>query len=120
LFTSVTAILEMIRNGFIRNPFITHLVTAEPHEKEHILTASVVLHCVLSGLITILLFGGAAFMADFWNNPSLKPLFFVYCINNLLFIPYHQFEYIQQAQLKFKGIFISNVFRLGTFAVYIF
>jgi lipopolysaccharide exporter len=119
LFTSVTAFLEMIRNGFIRNPFITHLVSAEEPDKKHILTASVVLHCILSACITIFLFGGGMFLADLWKQPALVPLFFVYGINNLIFIPYHHFEYIQHAQLKFKGIFFSNVFRLGLFALYI-
>jgi lipopolysaccharide exporter len=119
LFTSVTAFLEMIRNGFIRNPFITHLVSADLHEKKYIVTASVVLHCILSAVITAFLFGGGIFMADFWNEPELVSLFFIYGINNLIFIPYHHFEYIQHAQLKFKGIFFSNVFRLGLFAVYV-
>jgi lipopolysaccharide exporter len=43
----------------------------------------------------------------------------IYALNNLLFIPYHHCEYLQQAQLKFKGIFISNFFRLGILAFYI-
>src|SRR5688572_13625590 len=29
LFTTVTSVLEMVRAGFIRNPFITHLVDAD-------------------------------------------------------------------------------------------
>jgi lipopolysaccharide exporter len=119
LFTSVTAILEMVRVGFIRNPFITHLVSAEESEKPMIVTASFFLHCILSILITGLLVAGSFPLADFWSAPSLVPLFFVYAINNLIFIPYHHFEYLQQAQLKFKGIFISNFVRLGLLAIYI-
>jgi O-antigen/teichoic acid export membrane protein len=119
LFTSVTAILEMIRVGFIRNPFITHLVSAEEAEKKTIVTASFVLHCTLSVIISLVIIFGAAPLADFWSAPLLAKLFFIYAINNLIFIPYHHFEYLQQAQLKFKGIFISNVFRLGILAVYI-
>jgi lipopolysaccharide exporter len=119
LFTSVAAILEMIRVGFIRNPFITHLVSAEDGEKKKILTASFVLHCALSLVITAVIVLGAVPLANFWNAPGLATLFFVYAINNLAFIPYHHFEYLQQAQLKFKGIFFSNLVRLGLLAVYI-
>lgn len=119
LFTSVAAILEMVRAGFIRNPFITHLVSAEESEKNSIVTASFTLHCILSLVITLLIIFGAAPLANFWNAPQLVELFFVYAINNIIFIPYHHFEYLQQAQLKFKGIFISNFFRLGILALYI-
>jgi lipopolysaccharide exporter len=119
LFTSVTAILEMVRVGFIRNPFITHLVSASEDEKPVIVTASFILHCMLSIVITLLLIGGAYPLARFWSSPDLIPLFFIYAINNLLFIPYHHFEYLQQAHLKFKGIFVSNFFRLGILAAYI-
>jgi lipopolysaccharide exporter len=119
LFTSVTAIIEMIRVGFIRNPFITYLVSAEGDDRKKIVTASFVLHVVLSLAMCAAIVLGAIPLADFWNSPGLTELFFVYAINNLVFIPYHHFEYLQQAQLKFKGIFVSNVFRLGIFAAYI-
>jgi lipopolysaccharide exporter len=119
LFTSVTAILEMVRVGFIRNPFITHFVSADEQERKTIMTSSFILHCILSLLITLLLIFGAVPLADFWNASGLARLFLVYAVNNIIFIPYHHFEYIQQAQLKFKGIFVTNVFRLGILAFYI-
>lgn len=119
LFTSVTAILEMVRVGFIRNPFITHFVSAEAEERKSILTASFILHCVLSLFISVVLVAGAAPLADFWNASGLAQLFIIYAVNNIIFIPYHHFEYVQQAQLKFKGIFVSNMVRLGILAVYI-
>jgi len=119
LFTSVTAILEMVRVGFIRNPFITHLVSAEDAQKEKIVTASFVLHCALALAISVVIMAAAVPLSKFWNADELVPLFFVYALNNLVYIPFHHFEYIQQAQLKFKGIFVSNIFRLGLLSVYI-
>jgi lipopolysaccharide exporter len=119
LFTSVTAILEMIRVGFIRNPFITHLVSADYDEKDKIVTASFVLHCALAIMMSALILLTAIPLSNFWNAPHLTPLFFVYAINNLVYIPFHHFEYLQQADLKFKGIFIGNLFRLGLLAIYI-
>lgn len=119
LFTSVTAILEMVRVGFVRNPFITYLVSAEKEDKKTIVTASFLLHCALSLFVSIVLVITASSLSDFWNSPGLTELFFVYAVNNIIFIAYHHFEYLQQAQLKFKGIFISNLFRLGLFTLYI-
>jgi lipopolysaccharide exporter len=119
LFTSVTAILEMVRVGFIRNPFITYLVSAEIDDKKKIVTASFFLHCVLSLLISVVIIGAASGLSEFWKSPGLTELFFVYAVNNIIFVAYHHFEYLQQAQLKFKGIFVSNLVRLGLFALYI-
>jgi lipopolysaccharide exporter len=119
LFTSVASILEMIRNGFIRNPFITHLVAAEEEDKKNIVTSSFILHCLLSLFVTAFLIFGAAPLADFWNATGLAQLFYIYAVNNLIFILYHHFEYIQVAKSKFNANFFSNVFRLGLFAIYI-
>lgn len=119
LFTSVTAILEMIRVGFVRNPFITYLVSAEEGDRARIVTASFILHLALAIIISIILVAVAIPLSRFWDSPDLVPLFMVYAVNNLIYIPYHHFEYLQQTQLKFRGIFVSNLFRIGLLAVYI-
>lgn len=120
LFTSVTAILEMVRSGFIRNPFITLLVDAEGREKKaSVITASLVLHCIVGVMISIFLLVCAAPLAGFWDASGLDKLFFLYALNNIIFIPFLHFEYLQTAQSNFKAIFISNLFRLSVFGLYI-
>lgn len=119
LFTSVTAILEMIRVGFIRNPFVTNYVSAESDERKHILTSSVILHVLLSLVIAALLVGMGKPLADLWNAGELVNLFLIYAVNTIVFVPQHHFEYMQQVQLKFKGIFVGNIVRLGIPSVYI-
>jgi lipopolysaccharide exporter len=119
LFTSVTTILEMIRNGFIRNPFIAHLVTAEDKDKRTVVTASLFLHGVLGGVVSILLLLGALPLARFWDAPGLDKLFLLYALNNIIFIPFLHFEYLQQARSNFKAIFISNLCRLSVLGIYI-
>ena len=119
LFTSVTAIMEMIRHGFIRNPFITLLVSAEEADKKSVITTSLVLHCMLAGLLSVLLLVCATPLATFWDAPGLDKLFVLYALNNLIFIPFLHFEYLQTAQSNFKAIFISNFWRLGLPCVYV-
>jgi lipopolysaccharide exporter len=119
LFTSVTAILEMIRNGFIRNPFITLLVGAEESDKPSVVTSSLALHCILSFVISIVLLLGALPLAGFWDAPGLDRLFFLYSLNNIIFIPFLHFEYLQTAQSNFKAIFYSNFCRLAVLGFYI-
>ncbi len=120
LFTSVTAILEMVRHGFIRNPFITLLVGADEKDKKTVITTSLVLHCFLAGLISLLLLLGAVPLSHFWDAPGLDKLFVLYALNTLIFIPFLHYEYLQTAQSNFKAIFVSNFARLGLPCVYVF
>lgn len=120
LFTSVTAILEMVRHGFIRNPLITHLVSADEKDKNSVITSSLVLHGALAGLICILLLLGAAPLSRFWDAPGLDTLFVLYALNTLIFIPFLHYEYLQTAKSNFKAIFISNLVRLGVPSLYVF
>jgi len=119
LFTSVTSILEMLRNGFIRNPFITHLVSANDSEKSSIVTSSFLLHCALASFISIMLVAGGAPLALFWKAEGLAQLFYIYAINSIIFIPYFHILYLQHAHLKFKDVFIGNAVRLGLLSAYI-
>jgi lipopolysaccharide exporter len=120
LFTSVTAILEMVRHGFIRNPFITHLVSADEKDKNTVITTSLVLHCFLAGLISLFLLLGAAPLSRFWDAPDLDTLFVLYALNTIIFIPFLHYEYLQTAQSNFKAIFVSNFIRLGLPCIYVF
>ncbi len=113
LFTSVTAILETIRHGFIRNPFVAHVVSAEEKDRRTVASTSLALHVVLAVFISILLLAGATSLSNFWDAPGLDSLFHLYALNCIIFIPFLHFEYLQTAQSNFKAIFICNFVRLG-------
>lgn len=119
LFASVTAILEVVRNGFIRNPLVAHLVSVEHKDRDTVITASLALHCMLSGALSILLLLGAKPLEGFWDAQGIENLFLLYALNNIIFIPFLHFEYLQTAQSNFKAIFICNFFRLGATTCYI-
>jgi lipopolysaccharide exporter len=119
LFTSVTAILETIRNGFIRNPFVTLLVSAEEKDRASVITSSLVLHCILGVAISLLLLLGAVPLTGFWDAPGLDTLFYLYSLNNIIFIPFLHLEYLQTAQSNFRAIFFCNFLRLAIPSTYI-
>jgi lipopolysaccharide exporter len=120
LFLSVTTVLELLRNGFIRNPMITHMVSA-PSEEERgkIITASWVLHSLLTLVSSIALFIGAKYLAAFWDVPEIIILFYVYILRGVVLVPCLQFEYLQQSQFNFKAIFWANVARTAPVGIYI-
>lgn len=119
LFTSVTAVLEMVRHGFIRNPFITHLVSAADSEKNTIITTSLILHVVVAGVISLLLLLGSTPLSRFWESSELELLFELYALNTIILIPFLHFEYLQTAKSNFKAVFLSNFCRLGLPSLYV-
>jgi O-antigen/teichoic acid export membrane protein len=46
-------------------------------------------------------------------------LFYLYALNNLVFIPFLHFEYLQTAKSNFKAIFYCNLFRIAVPGIYI-
>jgi lipopolysaccharide exporter len=120
LFISVTTVLELLRNGFIRNPMIAYLVSAPTDEERgRIISASWVLHIMLTLLSSGILFLGAEYLAAFWKAPAIVVLFYVYIIRSLVLVPCLQFEYLQQSQFNFKAIFWANVARTAPVGIYI-
>src|SRR5690349_6994093 len=95
LFTSVTSILEMMRAGFIRNPFITTLVSADEKDRSSVITTSLTLHFIVAASTSVVLVILAIPLATFWKASGLDALFFIYALHNVILIPYLHFEYLQ-------------------------
>lgn len=120
LFTSIGGILETLRNGFIRNPFISRLVVAKEEDRENIIRSSLYLHIIIAIGISLLIFIFAKPLANFWRVSELEGLFYVYGLNTIALVIYLHFEYLLQSKLVFKGIFISTVIRLSILFIYLF
>lgn len=120
LFLSVTTILELLRNGFIRNSLITHLVSAPTEDEQgRVIAASWALHLALTILTSVGLYFAAAPLSAFWEAPHLEKLFYIYIIRALLLVPALQFEYLQQCEVNFKAIFWGTIVRLAPVGIYV-
>jgi lipopolysaccharide exporter len=119
LFMSVATILEIVRSGLIQSALIKFISSSEKAEHPKIIAASV----TLSGAVTIvcillcLVFGHA--LASLWNSHELTKMFYVYSILFFLTGFLTQFHSVEQANLQFSGIVISNVIRQVTFFSYV-
>lgn len=118
LFISVSTVIELIKAGFIRNPLIKF--SQEGNNHTQVFSASFTLNAGLTAIIAILLLVFAKGLSLFWNQPSLLPLFEIYIITLCLLIPLHHFDYVQQANLSFKGALFSEGTRQFTFFTCIF
>jgi len=118
LFLTVAALLEVTRMGLIQNALVKSLSAEEATEHGKINTASLFLNFALTILFAFLLYVSAPFFGDLWNK-SIIPLLHIYAITTLVLTPMYQSNFILQANLSFKGIFLSNIVRQGPFFFFI-
>lgn len=120
IFLTVTSFIEVARIGLLQNGMISFLASADKREHPKILTASVVLNVALSVFCAFLLVLGANGMAYFFDkDPILPTLFKVYALTTFAFTALYQFNFIQQANLDFKGLFWSSFVKNGGLFAYI-
>lgn len=111
LFATVTSLLEVARQGLIKNALVKYLASSEKEEHEGIITASFVLNILLTVLSIIILIGLAYSLSIIWNAPQLKPMFLLYIITTIALILFSQFDFIQQGNFDFSGIFYGHFTR---------
>lgn len=112
LFISVTTVIELIKAGFIRTPLIKN--SQEEHKVE-VYSASFILNMLLTIIIAISLWLSAKGLSFFWNEVLLQDLFKIYIITLFLLIPLNHFDYVQHANLSFKGSVFSEIARQFSF-----
>lgn len=119
LFLSITSLIEVARSGLIKNALVKHLTTAADEDHAKIITASLWLNIILTAISVLLLWFGASYLSQKWDAPELEQMFYIYMVTTIFLIPFFQFEFIQQANLDFQGIFFSNFTRQGLFFLFV-
>lgn len=118
IYMVTTTFIEVPRAGLLQNGLLKFLST-EP-EKEHgrIITASMVINALFTGVVVIVLYFGSGLIADWQKAPILQSLLLVYIGITMVLMPFFNLNYIQQANLDFRGIFWSTFVRFGLFFGY--
>jgi len=120
LFTGLVSVLETLREGFVKQPFIAFMPALEAKGRDEAGTTAFYLNAIYSIAITVMLVLIAHSLEVFWDAAPLALLLKIYAITNLVFIPFSHFEYLQQIELDFKGIFISHFVRSVIPTIFIF
>lgn len=114
LFLMTCAFLEVSRIGLIQNALVKYL-SAEPKiEHGKINAASFLLNGLLSLFYALLLLTIAPFLGQLWN-PAIIPLLHIYILTTTILTLLYQCNFVLQANLSFKGIFMSNAIKQGIF-----
>jgi O-antigen/teichoic acid export membrane protein len=119
LFVTTTTIFETARNGMIQNALLKFLSHSSDNDRRDIISASCFLSGILMLVCIIINFSIAHLLAEMWHYPELAPMFYMYNIAYLLLGILSQFQWIEQANLSFKGILATNTIRQGGFFFYI-
>ena len=120
LFVATTSIFEMARSGLIQYALIKFLSESPDNEKPKIMSASFVLSAAIMCVCIIINVSLAAWLAKLWHYPGLLQMFLifngVYILQGLL----SQFQWIEQAHMKFQGILVTTMMKQGGFFLFVF
>lgn len=118
VFLAITNIIEVSRMGLLMNGLIKYL-TDKPKEAGVITTASLTMNIALTGIVSVLLLGLAYLTAWLMSEPVLIPMLLFYILTTIALIPFFQFNFIQQANLDFRGFSFSNIMKQGVLFAFI-
>lgn len=120
IFSAVFSILEVARAGLIQNALVKFLSTAEDDATyAKINTASLFLNVIITIFMVSVLWGLSSFIGKEYESAALTTMLQIYIFTTVLLAPFHQFNFIQQANLSFKGIFASNFTKQGLFFAFV-
>lgn len=119
LFVATTTILEMARSGLVQYALIKFLSAGTAEEKPAILSTSFFLSGILMLACIIINISMAGYLAELWHYSGLVTMFYVYNIVYVFQGMLSQFQWIEQANLSFKGILITTTIKQGGFFFYV-
>jgi len=105
--------------GLIQNALVKFLSSEDKTLHGEINTASLFLNFGLTGLFACILYLFAPYCGELFKSPSIIPLLHIYAFTTLVLTPMYQSNFILQANLSFKGIFLSNTIRQGPFFLFL-
>ncbi len=115
MYLMLASFLEVSRNGLIQSALIKFLNGSTDSDYAKILTASASLNFAFTAVTGCALLLAAPWLEQLVKAPGLSVLMRVYVLTNLLLLPMVHFNFLQQANLHFKGIFWTNLLRQGLF-----
>jgi lipopolysaccharide exporter len=114
LFLALTANIELIRWAIVKNAFVKYLSVHYKEANDEITTAALVLNILITGLFALMIVLFMPFLSHFLKAPELTRVMYIFILGLLLLIPFSHFEWIQNSQGDFRGIFVAYMVRQGS------
>jgi lipopolysaccharide exporter len=119
IYMTITAFIEVGRTGLLQNGLMTFLNQTDASEHAKINTASFFLSLSLSLIFVVLLLTTGTFVGEFFHSQELVTLLTIYAGTTFILSALYQFNFIQQANMDFKGLFWSSFVRNGALFFYV-
>ena len=119
LYMTITMFIEVGRTGLLQNGLMTFLNQTPQYEHAKINKASLFLNLSLSICIVILLLSFGNLVGTFYKSSELISLLTIYAATTFVLSGLYQFNFIQQANMDFKGLFWSSFVKNGALFFYV-
>ncbi|MCB0494681.1 MAG: oligosaccharide flippase family protein [Cyclobacteriaceae bacterium] len=119
LFLVVVAIVEVVRNGFIKNAVVKYIASSSDENHKSIQSASLLLNFSISFVSVGVLILISTYLSNFWNAPQLKSMFTWYSLTAFFLVFFSHLEFIGAAVNKFRNILQINLIRNFSFLLFV-
>ncbi len=121
IFYTITSFIEVGRSGLLQNALVKYLTNASDEEYPILNTASATINIGITIIFILLILLLAYPTGYYWFKEAipLTNMLLFYCFTAVFMIPFHQFNFIQMANMDFKGIFWANFVKQGLFFFFI-
>lgn len=116
LFLTIVTLIEVIKQGLLRNPLIKFLGMPE-NDKDQVQSTVLAINLVFSVLVIILIVSAGTLLAAFLKSPHLYELLLWNTVFILLLVPFNHCEVLLQANFKYQQIFLAYFLRQGLFMI---
>jgi lipopolysaccharide exporter len=120
IFMSITAILELIRQGLVKTALIKFINHSSIQDQRFVVGAAFFLNVIITLFTALLLFIFTPFLSGFLKAPQLESMLYILQAGLLLMIPFSHFEWLMYSKVLFKGLFWTYFFRQGVTLVLVF
>jgi lipopolysaccharide exporter len=115
LFLTIVTLIEVIKQGLLRNPVIKFLSTENNDDK--VQSSGLVINTIFSFIIILIVAGGGSLLADFLKTPFLYELLLWNIMFIVLLVPFNHCEVMLQAKYRYQQIFWAYFLRQGMFMI---
>ena len=116
LFLTIVTLIEVIKQGLLRNPLIKFLGMPE-NDKDQVQSTIIAINLIFTLFVIVLVVLAGTFIAAFLKSPHLYQLLLWNTVFILLLVPFNHCEVLLQAHFKYQKIFIAYFFRQGLFMI---
>jgi len=113
IFMSITAIIELIRQGLVKTALIKFINHSDKREHKFVVGAAFLLNAFVTFITALLMLIFTPYLAGFLKAPQLEQMLYLLQAGMLLMIPFSHFEWIMYSKAIFKGVFWTYFFRQG-------